>query len=728
MLTLNSLSGRFVWTQYPIPHVDPQSCGHQENGPERIQHSARTCRALRALGLLTVMLLTQAVALAAVASDPALDAALGALSTLQPGQDLQQFQPIEAAMTVARTDATARAELESRLVSLLQGNSSDMAKDYTCRQLARIGSDACVPALAALLPHARVSHMARQALESLGSPACRAVLREALTTVKGRPLVGIVTSLGALRDGEAAGSLAGLLNEMDSEICEAAVVALGRIGTAAAVMSLQEFSGHAPAALRDRTVDALLSAAVTLARTGDEATSLAAIASLDNATDERVRAAALRARIMAQPTAAVALILTNLAAEEAWQREVAADYLRSVRDSTQLETVAAALPTMPAAGQLAALDALCRMPDGAARDAALKMLESADLSVQIAAVGNLVWSGTADDVPRLLDLTTRAADPTLRAAALETLRVMPAAGVNAAILTAFDQDAGTTPSLVRLALARRAAIFTTALLNAAKATNAETRLAALEALEIMATPVELDALIALLIQSAPGDEREAADRAVWRCCQQIADPVARTTHLLTAIQKGQAAERCALLPTLARCGGTDALAAVHESMQSSDSAERDAGYRALANWPDATVADELLQIARAHDVEAYRFWALRAYARVVSLPSERDPQATFAMLRDAWELATRQQDKELILSRLGTVRTPEALALLVSMLEQPALRDSSIRAVYESAKGLSQTHPEPARAALEKILTLTDDAALKQQIPKVLRDMDVKQP
>ena len=43
-------------------------------------------------------------------------------------------------------------------------------------------------------------------------------------------------------------------------------------------------------------------------------------------------------------------------------------------------------------------------------------------------------------------------------------------------------------------------------------------------------------------------------------------------------------------------------------------------------------------------------------------------------------------------------------------------------------KDLSQSHPEAARAALEKILTLTDDAALKQQIPKVLRDMDVKQP
>ena len=43
-------------------------------------------------------MLTQAAALAAASNDPALDVAFVALSTLQPGQDLQQFQPIEAAL------------------------------------------------------------------------------------------------------------------------------------------------------------------------------------------------------------------------------------------------------------------------------------------------------------------------------------------------------------------------------------------------------------------------------------------------------------------------------------------------------------------------------------------------------------------------------------------------------------------------------------------------------
>ncbi len=72
-----------------------------------------------------------------------------------------------------------------------------------------------------------------------------------------------------------------------------------------------------------------------------------------------------------------------------------------------------------------------------------------------------------------------------------------------------------------------------------------------------------------------------------------------------------------------------------------DQSVRDAGYRALANWPDATVADELLDIAKTSEVASYRVWSLRAYARVVSMPNERPPQQTFEMLKSVMELANR---------------------------------------------------------------------------------------
>ncbi len=163
---------------------------------------------------------------------------------------------------------------------------------------------------------------------------------------------------------------------------------------------------------------------------------------------------------------------------------------------------------------------------------------------------------------------------------------------------------------------------------------------------------------------------------------------------------------------------------MRKAMQSSNSAVRDAGYRALANWPDATVADELLEIAKTSDVEAYRIWSLRAYARLVALPSDRPAQQTFEMLRDAMKLAVRNEDRELFLSRLSAVRVPDALVLLMSYVDDPRLERAAIPAVFTLAKGLSQTHPEQAAAALTTIQPLVKDAAIEQQIPKVLRDIE----
>ena len=113
-------------------------------------------------------------------------------------------------------------------------------------------------------------------------------------------------------------------------------------------------------------------------------------------------------------------------------------------------------------------------------------------------------------------------------------------------------------------------------------------------------------------------------------------------------------------------GGAKSLVAVHKAMQSREAAVRDAGYRLLANWPDATVADELLDIAKTNKVEAYRIWSLRAFARVISVPGAVPPAKAFRMLKAVLPLAARTEDRQLVVERLGAVRVPESLSLLLS--------------------------------------------------------------
>lgn len=664
--------------------------------------------------------------LSAEAENTALDAAFSALEKLELGQDLAPFLPIRQAVATARIDDKVRADIELRLVAVLQSEATDLAKDYACRELAVVGSDASVPALAALLPVPRNAYMARYALEGIASPAVRQSLREMLVKVEVPQKLGIVISLGRLADTEAVSVLAPLLDQEDEGLRKATLVALGRIGTGAAADVLQAFAAKAPEPLRVTLVDAQLGAAEALCRRGEHAAAATVCQSLLNADAERVRAAALRCLIAAKPGESLDMILTALAAEESWKRAVAADCVVALDKPDQIQVVAAAVDQLPAAGKIAALHSLKDRRDAAVREAALHSLADPNIEVRTTALAALVASATAADVPSFAATVATAEDPQLRDAAFETLRLMPAAGANEALSAWMIQQPELSAEVVRCALARRSPAFVPALLHAAGSPAESTRKEAFRALEIMSTAKDAPALVALLSKTPPGEEREAADRAVWMSCQQIVDPAERSAPLLAALEDAGPDVQSTLLPTLARIGGERALARVHQAMKSDDPAVRDAGYRALANWPDASVADELLEIAKNSEVESYRIWALRAYARVIGLPSDRPPQQTFEMLDSALKMATRTDDKKLIISRLEAVRVPEALALLLSLAENAELADAALPAVFTLAKGLSQSHPDEAAAALKRIQPLTKDEATLQQIPKVLRDIEAR--
>ncbi|MHB0957690.1 MAG: HEAT repeat domain-containing protein [Pirellulaceae bacterium] len=660
------------------------------------------------------------------AADPDLDAAFQILITLEPGQDLQLLNPVERAIIQSRSDATARADLEGRLIGVLQGSATDMAKDYACRQLPLIGSDACVAALAELLPNPRLSYMARYALEGLGSPAAIESLRGMLGKTQGRQQAGVIISLGTLGDDQSVVPIAAMLTSDNAELREAAMIALGRIGSVAAATALQEFASQAAENECTSLVDAQLAAVEALCRQGEHAAAVTICESLQMADSEQVRATAFRGLLAAKPAEALPLILAGLAAEESWKRAVAADALVPLQGAAELGVIAAAIPDLPPLGKIAAFVSLKDRRDPSLRVAALKALEDSDPGVQTAALTALIACATAEDIPQLIGLAATAGDPVVRDAACDTLRLMTAEGSNQRLLALLDDETDLCPIVLRAALARRSPTFVPAFLQAAESADPAVRQQAFLALEVMATPAEAESLIRLLCRSVAGEEREAADRAVWMSCQQIPDLAARWALLSAALAQADVAGKCALLPTVARLGGAEALAAVHEAMRSADPTVCEAGHRALANWPDDSVAGELLEIAKRGEVEAYRIWSLRAYARIVSLPSDRPAQTTFEMLRSVMDLATRDEDKELIISRMSAVRVPDALAQLLTYVDQPALKEAAVPALFTLAKGLSQSHPDQARAALEKIRTLTDDAVILQQIPKVLRDIEAR--
>jgi HEAT repeat protein len=199
-----------------------------------------------------------------------LDDAFEALTKYDWGTDREPLAPIEAAVAAAHGNADVRKNLEVRLIAALKSDISRDAKDYACRKLAIVGTPASVPTLAGLLADENHSHMARFALERIPAPEAAQALRDALSKVGGNVKIGVISSIGARRDGVAVPALGRLLKDSDASVARAAATALGDIGNVEAAQALK---GAKPSAAETRqaVIDAQLTCAEALLSDNNQA-------------------------------------------------------------------------------------------------------------------------------------------------------------------------------------------------------------------------------------------------------------------------------------------------------------------------------------------------------------------------------------------------------------------------------------------------------------------------
>jgi len=214
-----------------------------------------------------------------------LEQAFDTLNKYDWGVEPKVLAPIDEAVINTRGDAAARMELETRLAAVLKSDVPLAAKDYVCRQLRTIGTAGSVPALASLLPDPNLSHMARYALERIPDPAAGAALREQLPKVSGILKIGIISSLGTrgevtgaapstgsfgfhlgARHGGTVHLLRTLITDSDPAVANAAIRALGMIGTPAATQALA--AAKATPGTRAAIADATLACAGKLLADG----------------------------------------------------------------------------------------------------------------------------------------------------------------------------------------------------------------------------------------------------------------------------------------------------------------------------------------------------------------------------------------------------------------------------------------------------------------------------
>ena len=257
-----------------------------------------------------------------------------------------------------------RATIERQFGELLRGDATEAGKQFICLKLAQIGGEASVPLLTGLLADTAMSEYALLALGSIPGAAADAALLGALGRTRGQRKIGIISVLGDRRVEEGVYDLEMLAADTDSRISAAAVSALGRIGTAASLESLERLSmsgvGQAD------VVDATLVAADRLRLSGQSDRARGVYGKLaSEQTPEPARSAALRGMVLTDRAGAPDMITAALRSGDPVFRSTAAGLVRELSDREEIRSIARLLPglTPSVQVQLLARISLVRNPD-----------------------------------------------------------------------------------------------------------------------------------------------------------------------------------------------------------------------------------------------------------------------------------------------------------------------------------------------------------------------------
>jgi len=620
------------------------------------------------------------------------------------------------------------------------------ARVWLLKQLEFIGRAECVDAVAAQLgdKDAEIRDWARRALQNNPAPEANAKLLAALHAGGDtNRRVGLINSLGFRGDQASVSSLAKQLEDKDPAIVAAAANALGKIGalealkpalfgrdvkapTTARIDAINAHLAKMPPALCNQIADAYLRCVAQLVKQGKGGEAAAIYRSLEPLKLRRPgRLAVLEGILETAGNQAVPTVLRMLAGNDKDARQIAAGFIGQISGQAAMQALAAGFSKLPPDGQFLLVSALAAKGDKAAMPAAIAATTSDNAEVKLAGFRALAKLGNASVVPLLIETMLAGTDAS--GPARESLHQVYGPGVDEAVLAAMqaEKDSGKRGTLIDVLDARRSVVAVPALLKEAQNEDAGIRGKAVRALGDMGEPGNVRAMISMLLKAPKGRERDQIDRAIWFICKRIGDADGRAEPVLAALAGASEADRCILLPLLGRIGGKKALQAIEPALSSSNAELQDAAVRALCNWPNAAVADRLLKMAETSTSENHRIWALRAYVRVITLRESHPNQQTLQKLGKAMKLATRDDERKLILSRVSALRYVESLRWVVPYLDNPALVNQAARAVVELAhhRGLVEPNHAEFMAALKKVTQVCKDKGIVDRAKRYMEGL-----
>ena len=603
----------------------------------------------------------------------AMEPVLAKIAAWQYNQSREPLYDFGEFVQSALASPAQRRQIEARLLEMLQSNATLAGKDFACRQLSFIGTEASVPVLSGMVARPETSDMARYALERIPGAAAVDALRKALESTSGRAKIGVINSLGARRDAGSVPALKLLIASTDQGISEAAMAALAGIADRAALNALATARSGLGGTRRLRASEAYLRCAGQLAAEGNKADALQVYRKLSAPEEpEAIRVVALGGLASVAGTDAVAQLQAELASPSPVVQAAAIRLLSGMPGPQITRIFVQSFPKLPAAAQVRILAALGDRRDASARPLVTGALKSSEPAVR---TGALLALATIGDGSNVMALAEAAAQATGREqeAARQSLNTLRGADVEGAIVAGIGSaSGGARLELIRTAGERGLSAAAGTLVRAAQDPAREVRSESLRALRTVAGPAQAADLLALLLaDQGAADRRETASAlaAALKRSEQ-----SRVAEVVAAYQSARNPQiRIALLDVMGQASSDSALPVLRSSLADTDPEIARAAILALSDWLTPAPLPDLLAVAKNGSTPTLQILALRGYIKLIAAPSNRSMSETVKMLGEAMRLAQQPQERRSVLSLLPGYPNQEAL-----QIAEAAAADSAI--------------------------------------------------
>ena len=601
-----------------------------------------------------------------------------------------QLVPVEAALLEALAEPSATPE----------------GRAFLCRILQRIGSDQCIPAVAGLLHDEVLADYAVAILERIGTPPAAAAIRKALDQAPDKVKPGLMGSLGVLRDVQAVEPIARLAASANPLIASSAIRALGKIGGETASQTLLRLT--VPEPLQHDYRLSLLTCAQSLSDKSAGALYEAVLAS----KDPTCSAAALDGMLRVDPAGAIREIKDRLKASDDKSNPALLALIAVGKGGDALiQAVGGSLGEMPAEVKSKWICALGSSRNPQALPFINANLADTNAAVRSATLEALGEMGTPAELKPLLALE----DP----AAVKAIGQMTAPGIDAALIELVK-----TPNLVKPVIsalvARNTVLAVPGLLEVTGNADPAVRASAWSALKSIAYEEQILPLSQKAFAVTDSKDQAVAFAAIKSVCATAVNKDKCFEPVLAAYESGTDPVKQAILDVGGKVGTAKALELEKRAIQSGNGGLASKAIKALSGWPDKSVAPYLLELVGKAAQDADKLTALQGYIQIACNEDVKmSGKDRCEMLKKATALATRPDEKLLIVGGLNLADGPDFYPLLTQYIQDPQTRVEGERTGLEILTKMKKRNTPDAQA-LAKLLATSTNSTVSEKAKKLI--------